>query len=38
MADGLSSKMIAFKLRISENTIANHRDNMTRKTNTKNVA
>ena len=38
MADGLSSKMIAYKLGISENTIANHRKNMLRKTNTKNVA
>jgi DNA-binding CsgD family transcriptional regulator len=38
MADGLSSKMIASKLGISENTIANHRKNMMRKTNTKNVA
>jgi DNA-binding CsgD family transcriptional regulator len=38
MADGLSSKMIAYKLNISENTIANHRKNMLRKTNTKNVA
>jgi len=38
MADGLSSKMIADKVKISENTIANHRKNMMRKTNTKNVA
>lgn len=38
MADGMSSKMIAFKLNISENTVANHRKNMLRKTNTKNVA
>jgi DNA-binding CsgD family transcriptional regulator len=38
MADGLSSKMIANKLCISENTIANHRKNMLRKTNTRNVA
>lgn len=38
MIDGLSSKMIADKLRISENTISNHRQNMLRKTNTKNVA
>jgi DNA-binding CsgD family transcriptional regulator len=38
MADGLSSKMIADKLHISENTISNHRQNMLRKTNTKNVA
>jgi DNA-binding CsgD family transcriptional regulator len=38
IADGLSSKMIADKLKISENTITNHRVNMMRKTNTKNVA
>ena len=38
MADGLSSKVIAHKLGLSENTIANHRKNMLRKTNTKNVA
>jgi DNA-binding CsgD family transcriptional regulator len=38
MADGMSSKVIAFKLGLSENTIANHRKNMLRKTNTKNVA
>lgn len=38
MAEGLSSKQIAWKLRISENTIANHRKNMLKKTNTKNVA
>jgi len=38
MADGLSSKQIAGKLHISENTIANHRKNMQRKTNTGNVA
>ncbi|HTB53214.1 MAG TPA: helix-turn-helix transcriptional regulator [Ferruginibacter sp.] len=38
MIDGLSSKMIAAKLSISENTISNHRQNMLRKTNTKNVA
>ncbi|MDB5111960.1 MAG: regulatory protein LuxR [Mucilaginibacter sp.] len=37
IADGLSSKMIAGKMRISENTVANHRQNMMRKTNTKNV-
>jgi DNA-binding CsgD family transcriptional regulator len=36
--DGFSSKQIAHKLSISENTIANHRQNMMRKTNTKNVA
>jgi len=38
MADGLSSKQIAWKLKISENTVSNHRKNMLRKTNTKNVA
>jgi DNA-binding CsgD family transcriptional regulator len=38
MADGLSTKMIAHKLWLSENTIANHRKNMLKKTNTKNVA
>ncbi|HTB53213.1 MAG TPA: helix-turn-helix transcriptional regulator [Ferruginibacter sp.] len=38
MVDGLSSKMIADKLKISENTISNHRQNMLRKTNTRNVA
>lgn len=38
MADGLGSKMIAFKLGISENTVANHRKNILRKTNTQNVA
>jgi DNA-binding CsgD family transcriptional regulator len=38
MADGMSSKVIAYKLGLSENTIANHRKNMLRKTNTKNVA
>ena len=38
LSDGLSTKMIAAKLGLSENTIANHRKNMLRKTNTKNVA
>jgi len=38
MADGLSSKQIAYKFKISENTVANHRKNMLKKTNTKNVA
>ncbi|GAA4316280.1 helix-turn-helix transcriptional regulator [Compostibacter hankyongensis] len=38
MAEGLSSKQIADKLKISENTIANHRKNMLKKTSTKNVA
>ncbi|MBC7508933.1 MAG: response regulator transcription factor [Ferruginibacter sp.] len=38
MADGFSSKQVAAKLKISENTVSNHRQNMLRKTNTKNVA
>jgi DNA-binding CsgD family transcriptional regulator len=38
LADGLSSKQIADKLHLSENTIVNHRKNILRKTNTKNVA
>jgi len=38
MVDGLSSKMIAAKLKLSENTVSNHRQNILRKTNTKNVA
>lgn len=38
IADGLSSKMIAAKLKISENTIDNHRQNMLNKTETNNVA
>lgn len=38
IADGLSSKMIAYKLHISPNTVTNHRQNIMRKTNTKNVA
>jgi len=38
IADGLSSKQIAFKLKISENTVANHRKSILTKTNTKNVA
>jgi DNA-binding NarL/FixJ family response regulator len=38
LAEGLCSKQIADKLKISENTIANHRKNMLRKTNSKNVA
>ncbi|ACU03265.1 MULTISPECIES: response regulator transcription factor [Pedobacter] len=38
MADGLSSKQIASRFNISENTVANHRKNMLKKTNTKNVA
>jgi DNA-binding CsgD family transcriptional regulator len=38
LADGLSSKMIAHQLGISENTVTNHRQNMLRKTETVNVA
>jgi len=38
IAEGLSIKQIADKLHITENTIANHRKNMFRKTNTKNMA
>lgn len=38
LAEGLSSKQIADKLHLSENTIVNHRKNILRKTNTKNVA
>lgn len=38
MAEGMSSKQIAWKLKIAENTVANHRKNMLKKTNTKNVA
>ncbi|MBS1575111.1 MAG: response regulator transcription factor [Bacteroidetes bacterium] len=38
MADGLTSKAIADKLFISENTVINHRRNMQEKSNTKNVA
>lgn len=38
LADGLSSKQIADKLYLSESTIVNHRKNILRKTNTKNVA
>lgn len=38
MAEGFSSKQIAGKLNISENTVSNHRKNMLKKTNTKNVA
>ena len=37
MADGLNSKMIADKLALSAKTIDNHRANMLRKTNTKNM-
>jgi len=38
LADGFSSKQIAHKMHLSENTIANHRKNMLKKTNTKNIA
>lgn len=38
MAEGMSSKQIAGRFKITENTVANHRKNMLKKTNTKNVA
>jgi DNA-binding CsgD family transcriptional regulator len=38
LADGLSSKQIADKLFISESTVVNHRKNMLKKTNAKNIA
>ncbi len=38
IADGLSSKQIADKLSLSENTVSNHRKSMLKKTNAKNVA
>jgi DNA-binding CsgD family transcriptional regulator len=38
LADGFSSKQIADKFSLSENTVVNHRKNMLKKTNTKNVA
>lgn len=38
IAEGLSSKQIADKLHLSENTVVNHKQNMLRKTNAKNVA
>jgi DNA-binding CsgD family transcriptional regulator len=38
VAQGLSTKQIADKFRISYNTVNNHRKNMLRKTNTKNSA
>ena len=38
LADGLSSKQVAGKFYLSESTIVNHRKNMLKKTNTKNVA
>ena len=38
LADGLTSKEIAGKLHLSENTVVNHRKNILKKTSTKNVA
>jgi DNA-binding CsgD family transcriptional regulator len=38
LAGGLSSKQVADKLNLSESTIVNHRKNMLKKTNTKNIA
>jgi len=38
LAEGYSSKLIADKLFVSESTIVNHRKNMLKKTNTKNIA
>ncbi len=38
IAKGMSSKQIAAKLEISENTVANHRKNMLTKTSTKSSA
>jgi len=38
LSDGLSSKQIADKLFISESTVVNHRKNMLKKTNSKNIA
>lgn len=38
MSEGLSGKQIADRLHITENTVANHRKNLLRKTNTKNMA
>lgn len=38
LSEGLSSKEIATKLFISESTVINHRKNMLRKSNTKNIA
>jgi DNA-binding CsgD family transcriptional regulator len=37
LCDGLSSKQLADKLYISENTVVNHKQNMMQKTNTKNT-
>ncbi len=38
LAEGFSSKHVADKLYLSESTIVNHRKNILKKTNTKNVA
>jgi DNA-binding CsgD family transcriptional regulator len=38
LGDGMSSKQIAAKLFLSESTVVNHRKNMLKKTNTKNIA
>ena len=38
IADGLSTKQISWKVQSSKNTIAQHRKNMLRNTNSKNVA
>lgn len=38
LAEGLSSKQIADKFSLSENTVVNHRKNMLKKANAKNVA
>lgn len=38
LAEGMSSKRIADRLFLSENTVANHRKSLLRKTNSKNVA
>lgn len=38
LSDGLSSKQIADRLFISESTVVNHRKNMLKKTNSKNIA
>jgi len=37
LAEGISSKQIADKMKISINTVSNHRENMLKKTNTKNT-
>lgn len=38
MAEGFNSKELAVRLHVSEHTIINHRKNMLKKTNTKNIA